>query len=115
MWLYNSWFLFQPVLISFEDLPIKAEFPFNTETTIGYTVAYLFQIIAAFYALAHLTVMETIGFLSINQIALHINILTLKYSKLGVHRKKYGNDASFQKAMKTSLNALIIEHQDIIK
>ena len=89
--------------------------PFNIDTTAGYTVAYIFQTTAGLFTLLHVTFMETTGFLSINQIALHINILIIKYSKLGKNRMKYGSEESFQTAMKINLNAFIFEHQDVIK
>ena len=58
--------------------------------------------------------MENTGFQIINQIALHIKVLIIKYSKLGMHQSNYKNQESFQKAMNAKLNALILEHQDVI-
>ena len=107
--------LFQPIFSNFEALPIRAHFPFSIDTNPGYGFAYVFQAFAAFYILVYVTAMENVCFDAINQIALHINILTIKYSKLGMHRQKYGSEISFQEAMKNQLDAFIMEHQDIIR
>ena len=100
-------------MLTGNTLPMRARFPFDTQSEAGYAIAYAIQVFGGFLALNHLVVMENIGWQSINQIALHIKLLMIKYDKLGTDRKE-PNDQKFQKQIKATFLEFIKEHQDII-
>ena len=82
---------------------MRALFPFTVATNLGYGIAYVFQAINVFYVLLFIVSMENICLQAINQIALHIDILTIKYSKIGMSRKKKENNKLFQRKNKLKL------------
>uniref|UniRef100_A0A182FC62 Uncharacterized protein n=2 Tax=Anopheles albimanus TaxID=7167 RepID=A0A182FC62_ANOAL len=98
----------------FNEFIIRAKYPFNTDTIIGYAVVFISQTVLISHGLLSVIVVELFCCQVISQLSLHFQLLNMDFATIGTELLVHGPQSQ-KKMVVSRIRQLLLRHQYLLE